>query len=95
MHPVMRLYEDSISGSTAAVALPALARMIFVVHGAMTIDGKALSDGEAWSGEGACSLAAGPKSAVIATFSPAQAFRPPAARCKAGQHSTKKKPCRR
>ena len=33
--------------------LPALARMIFVVHGAVTIDGKTLSDGEAWHGEGA------------------------------------------
>ena len=28
--------------------------MIFVVHGAVTIDGKTLSDGEAWHGEGAC-----------------------------------------
>ena len=56
MHPVMRLYEDCISGSTAAVSLPALARMIFVVHGGVAIDGRALSDGEAWSGEGACSL---------------------------------------
>ena len=30
--------------------------MIFVVHGAATIDGKTLSDGEAWHGEGAASL---------------------------------------
>src|SRR5205809_462948 len=56
MHPVMRLYEDCISGSTAAVSLPALARMIFVVHGGVAIDGTALSDGEAWSGPGGCAF---------------------------------------
>ena len=68
MHPVLRLYEDSISGGTSAVSLPALARMIFVVHGAVTIDGKALSDGEAWHGEGACSLMAGKDGVTIWRF---------------------------
>ena len=68
MHPVLRLYEDSISGGVPAVSLPALARMIFVVHGAMTIDGKALSDGEAWSGEGACSLTAGKDGVTLWRF---------------------------
>ena len=68
MHPVLRLYEDSISGATAAVALPALARMVFVVHGTVTIDGKALSDGEAWHGEGACSLTAGKDGVTIWRF---------------------------
>ncbi len=68
MHPVLRLYEDSISGGAAAVSLPALARMIFVVHGAVTIDGKALSDGEAWHGEGACSLRAGKDGVTIWRF---------------------------
>ena len=68
MHPVMRLYEDSISGGAAAVSLPALARMIFVVHGAVAIDGTALSDGEAWSGEGACSLAAGKNGVTVWRF---------------------------
>jgi hypothetical protein len=52
------LFEDSLSGG-ASLSLPALPRMIFVVHGAVTIDGKAFSDGEAWSGEGAVSLAPG------------------------------------
>ena len=59
MQPIMRLYEDTISGGAAEVALPALPRMIFVVHGALTLDGKRLHDGEAWGGEGAVSLAAG------------------------------------
>ena len=68
MHPVMRLYEDSISGGAAAVSLPALARMIFVVHGAVAVDGTALSDGEAWSGEGACSLAAGKNGVTVWRF---------------------------
>jgi hypothetical protein len=68
MHPVLRLYEDSISGGAAAVSLPALARMIFVVHGAVTIDGKALSDGEAWHGEGACSLNPGKDGVTLWRF---------------------------
>jgi hypothetical protein len=55
----MRLYEDSFSGGGAAVPLPALVRMVFVVHGAVTIDGKTLADGETWHGEGAASLMAG------------------------------------
>jgi len=58
MAPVLRLFEDSLSGG-ASLKLPALPRMIFVVHGAVTIDGKALGDGEAWSGEGEVSLAPG------------------------------------
>ena len=42
--------------------------MIFVVHGAVTIDGKALGDGEAWSGEGACPLTAGKDGVTIWRF---------------------------
>ncbi len=67
MAPVMRLYEDSFSGGTAG-SLPALARMIFVVHGAVTIDGKTLSDGDAWGGEGAASFAVGKDGATIWRF---------------------------
>jgi len=68
MHPVLRLYEDSISGGAAAVSLPALARMIFVAHGAVTIGGQALNDGEAWNGEGACTLAAGKDGVTLWRF---------------------------
>jgi hypothetical protein len=68
MHPVLRLYEDSISGGAAAVSLPALARMIFVVHGAVAIEGKTLCDGEAWNGEGAGSLAAGKDGVTLWRF---------------------------
>ena len=52
MHPILRLYEDSISGGVAPVHLPALPRMIFVVHGSADIGGKTLIDGETWNGEG-------------------------------------------
>jgi hypothetical protein len=68
MHPIMRLYEDSISGGAAAASLPALARMIFVAHGTATISGKTLSDGEAWGGEGACSIRAGKDGATLWRF---------------------------
>jgi hypothetical protein len=68
MHPILRLYEDSISGGAAAVSLPALARMMFVVHGEVMIGGKMLGDGEAWSGEGACSLAAGKSGVTLWRF---------------------------
>ena len=68
MHPMLRLYEDSISGGAPAVRLPALARMIFVVHGAVTVDGKTFRDGDAWNGEGACSLTAGPDGVTLWRF---------------------------
>ena len=68
MHPILRLYEDLFSGGAAAASLPALARMIFVVHGAATIDGKSLSDGEAWHGEGACSLTTGKDGVTLWRF---------------------------
>jgi hypothetical protein len=68
MHPILRLYEDTISGAAAAVTLPARARMIFVVHGAVAIDGKSLRDGEAWHGEGAAKLAAASVGATLWRF---------------------------
>jgi hypothetical protein len=68
MHPILRLYEDSISGGTAPVHLPAHARMIFVVHGTVVIGGKTLGDGEAWHGEGAASFAAGKHGVTLWRF---------------------------
>jgi hypothetical protein len=58
MHPVLRLYEDVLADN-AKVALSACARMIFVVHGNLTIDGRTVRDGETWHGEGNVSLTAG------------------------------------
>ncbi|MEA3066992.1 MAG: hypothetical protein QOK41_399 [Sphingomonadales bacterium] len=60
MPPIMRLYEDVLSNDGALrVALPALPRMIFIVHGTAVIEGRALSDGEAWHGEEAVTLTPG------------------------------------
>jgi hypothetical protein len=43
----------------AAVGLPPVPRMIFVVHGAATIGGSAVSDGETWHGEADVMVAPG------------------------------------
>jgi hypothetical protein len=52
MHPVLRLYEDVLSSAgNVEFQLPPLPRFIFVVHGAATISGKVLNEGEAWQGE--------------------------------------------
>ena len=64
MQPVLRLCEDVLSGGTA-VSLPALPRMSFVVHGAITDGGKVLRDGDAWSGEEVATFAAGPEGATV------------------------------
>jgi hypothetical protein len=58
MPAVLRLFEDVLS-SGAELALPALPRMIFVLHGTLAEAGRSLSDGEAWHGEGAATLRAG------------------------------------
>jgi hypothetical protein len=60
MPPIMRLYEDVLSNAAARpVELPALPRMLFIVHGSATIHGQALSDGEAWHGEEAVTVTPG------------------------------------
>ena len=60
MSPVLRLHEDTLSaGASFDAPLPPMARMVFVVHGAATIDGKICGDGEAWFGEGPLTLAPG------------------------------------
>ena len=59
MHPVLRLYEDTFNNTAGEVRLPALPRMIFVVHGSMSIAGRAYTDGEAWHGESAATLIPG------------------------------------
>jgi hypothetical protein len=64
MHPELRLYEDVLPNGGEA-ALPALPRMIFVVHGSLAVADRMLSDGEAWSGEGAVMLKAGSAGATV------------------------------
>jgi hypothetical protein len=72
MPAVLRLCEDILSDA-ATLALPARARMIFVVHGAVTIGGRRLGDGEgcqdqAWQSEDAVTLAAGKTGATCWRF---------------------------
>jgi hypothetical protein len=55
----LRLYEDVLAGDAGELRMPALPRMIFVVHGSAAIDGKAFGDNEAWAGEGGVALQPG------------------------------------
>jgi hypothetical protein len=64
MDPVLRLCEDTLS-TGGEVSLPALPRMVFVVHGSLAIADKLLHDNEAWSGEGAVALKAGSGGATV------------------------------
>jgi hypothetical protein len=60
MPALLRLYEDTLSADGALEpALPAMPRMVFVVHGSATIGGASFSDGEAWFGDGPFALVPG------------------------------------
>jgi hypothetical protein len=76
MPAVLTLYEDVLSDG-AALALPAAARLIFVVHGSMAIGGRGISDGETWHGEEALTLTAGSAGASCWRFELAAAAVPP------------------
>jgi hypothetical protein len=67
MPPVLALYEDVFSNA-ATLALPPMPRLIFLVHGGVTVADRALSDGEAWQSEGAVTLAAGTAGATCWRF---------------------------
>jgi hypothetical protein len=51
MRPTLRLYEDTLAGDASDVRLPALPRMLFVVHGKVAVAGRSLGDGETWDGQ--------------------------------------------
>ena len=59
MHPILRLYEDTYNNAAGEVHLPARARMMFVVHGSVSIAGRAYGDSEVWHGEDAMALTPG------------------------------------
>ena len=65
MSLVLRLHEDALSDDAAPIRFAALPRMIFVVHGTAIIDGRPVSDGEAWHGEGAITLTPGDTGVTI------------------------------
>jgi hypothetical protein len=77
MPPVLALYEDVLSNG-AALALPAAARMIFLVHGGARIGERALTDGETWHGEAAATIIGGDSGATLWRYELA-AKPPPAA----------------
>ena len=64
MNPMLRLCEDVLSDH-GAMELPALPRMIFVVHGSIAIADRILRDEEAFGGEGAIVLKAGSAGATV------------------------------
>jgi hypothetical protein len=68
MHPVLRLHEDTLAAGVGDISLPPRPRMIFVVHGAVTIGGKSFGDGEAWHGEGAVAFKPGTAGATVWRF---------------------------
>jgi hypothetical protein len=60
----LRLTEDILSNGNEA-SLPAAPRMIFVVHGSVTIADRALKADDAFSSEGAVTLKAGNEGATV------------------------------
>ena len=63
MNPILRLVEDVFSDG-AEMTLRAEPRMIFVLHGAISVAGRPIIDGEAWHGDGAAEIVAGPDGAM-------------------------------
>ncbi len=58
MNPILRLVEDVFSDG-AVMTLAAEPRMIFVLHGAISVAGVSVIDGETWHGDGAVRIVAG------------------------------------
>jgi hypothetical protein len=67
MNPILRLVEDVFSDG-AELTLQPEPRMVFVLHGAIAVAGKPILDNEAWSGEGAAKIVAGPEGAMCWRF---------------------------
>ena len=64
MAPMLRLTEDVLANN-AELSLPARPRMIYVVHGAITIGDLSLRDDEAFGSEHAVTLSAGRAGATL------------------------------
>jgi redox-sensitive bicupin YhaK (pirin superfamily) len=52
----------------ARTALPAENRVLFLLEGALTVDGRALAVDSAWHGAGACATVAGPAGATVLRY---------------------------
>jgi hypothetical protein len=64
MYPTLRLYEDVLANGAEA-SWPALPRMIFVVHGAVTIADRMLGDEDTFGSEAPVTLRAGGGGATL------------------------------
>jgi hypothetical protein len=64
MPAVLRLYEDNLRNDAVGAWLAPLPRLVFVVHGAATIDGKTFGAGDAWFGEGEVTMTPGAEGAT-------------------------------
>jgi hypothetical protein len=64
MPPVLRLYEDVLAND-AEISLPALPRMVFVVHGSVATSDRTLHDDEGLGSESAISFKGGPEGATV------------------------------
>jgi len=64
MAPMLRLYEDVLSSTAKGTSLPPLPRMIFVVHGALSIGEKSVAAEDAWQSSDAVALAPGKEGAT-------------------------------
>jgi len=69
MMVMLRLYEDTFPGDGGLDgALPAMPRVLFVVHGSIRIEGRELRDGDTWFGQNAVSLAPGSAGVTLWRF---------------------------
>jgi hypothetical protein len=59
MTPWLRLYEDTLSNAAGMTLREARPRMIFVVHGSVTIQASCFRDGDTWHGDTTTELTAG------------------------------------
>ena len=64
---VLRLTRDRLDPGARA-ALPSTARVLYVLEGALTVDGKNVPLNAVWHGAGACSVVAGPAGATVLRY---------------------------
>jgi quercetin dioxygenase-like cupin family protein len=64
---VLRLMRDHVQPNARA-ALPATNRALYLLDGALTVDGKDVPVNSAWHGARACAVAAGPAGATVLRY---------------------------
>jgi len=64
---VLRLSRDRLAPA-ARTALPPANRVLYLLEGALAVDGRALAVGSAWHGAGACATVAGPGGATVLRY---------------------------